>query len=58
VKKRLLALMLEYFREARERRKELEGDMAAVRKALDLGAEKARASARPTLQAARSAVGL
>jgi tryptophanyl-tRNA synthetase len=58
VKKRLLALMLEYFREARERRKELEGDTATVRKALDLGAEKARASARPTLRAAREAVGL
>jgi hypothetical protein len=50
--------MLEYFREARERRKELEGDTATVRKALDLGAEKARASARPTLRAAREAVGL
>ena len=47
VKKRLLALMLEYFREARERRRDLEGDMQAVRKALDRGAEKARASARP-----------
>ena len=58
VKKRLLALMLEYFREARERRRELEGDMTTVQKALDRGAEKARASARPTLQAARAAVGL
>ncbi len=58
VKKRLLALMLEYFREARERRQELEGDLATVRKALDLGAEKARASGRPTLRAAREAVGL
>jgi tryptophanyl-tRNA synthetase len=58
VKKRLLALMLEHFREARERRKHLEGDEATVRKALELGAEKARASARPTLQAARAAVGL
>jgi tryptophanyl-tRNA synthetase len=58
VKKRLLALMLERFHEARERRKELEKDGATVRKALDLGAEKARASARPTLRAARQAVGL
>jgi tryptophanyl-tRNA synthetase len=58
VKKRLLALMLEVFRDARARRQELETDMAAVRKALELGAEKARASARPTLKAAREAVGL
>jgi tryptophanyl-tRNA synthetase len=58
VKKRLLALMLEQFGEARKRRKELEDDEAAVRKALELGAQKARASARPTLQAAREAVGL
>jgi tryptophanyl-tRNA synthetase len=58
VKKRLLALMLEYFREARERRQELEEDLTTVRKVLDLGAEKARASGRPTLQAAREAVGL
>ena len=58
VKKRLLALMLERFREARERRKELEKDNATVRKALEVGAEKARASARPTLRAAREAVGL
>jgi tryptophanyl-tRNA synthetase len=58
VKKRLLALILEYFREARQRRQELEGDTTTVRKALHLGAEKARASGRPTLQAARKAVGL
>jgi tryptophanyl-tRNA synthetase len=58
VKKRLLALMLERFHDARERRNELEKDSATVRKALDLGAEKARASARPTLRAAREAAGL
>jgi tryptophanyl-tRNA synthetase len=58
VKKRLLALVLEYFREARDRRKELAADMSRVRKALDEGVAKARASARPTLLAARQAVGL
>jgi len=58
VKKRLLALMLEYFAEARERRKELAADMGKVRKVLDEGADKARAGARTTLRAAREAVGL
>lgn len=58
VKKRILALMLETFHDARERRKELEKDMNIVRRALALGAEKARASGRPTLKAAREACGI
>jgi tryptophanyl-tRNA synthetase len=58
VKKRLLELVLEHFHDARERRKEFEADPAKVRKALDLGRDKARANARPTLKAAREAVGL
>jgi tryptophanyl-tRNA synthetase len=58
VKKRLLELMLERFAEARERRKEYEADPGKVRKALEMGRDKARANARPTLQAAREAVGI
>ncbi len=58
VKKRLLGLVLEHFREARERRRDLEAHPEAVRRTLTLGAEKARASAAQTLRAAREAVGL
>jgi tryptophanyl-tRNA synthetase len=58
VKKRLLGLVLEHFKEARERRKELEAHPEIVQRTLNLGAEKARASAEPTLKAARKAVGL
>ena len=57
VKKRLLALVLEHFREARERRAALEADPDVVRQALERGAERARASANPTLGAVRQAVG-
>ena len=57
VKKRLLALVLEHFREARERRAALEADPDVVRQALERGAERARASANPTLSAVRQAVG-
>ncbi len=58
VKKRLLAMFLEYFKEARLRREELEKDPARVQRVLAEGAAKARASATQTLKAARAAVGL
>ena len=58
VKKRLLALVLEHFHDARARRTELEADPDRVRKVLSDGAERARASARPTLESARKAVGI
>lgn len=58
VKKRLFGLVMDHFKGARERRAALEADRKAVRKVLDDGAEKARASARETLAAVRRAVGL
>ena len=58
VKKRLLALVLEHFKEARERRRELEAHPEIVQRTLAEGAEKARTNASATLKAARQAVGL
>ena len=58
VKKELFARIWEYFRKARANRKELEKDLGGVRKTLMAGAEKARASAMPTLEVVRKRVGL
>ena len=58
VKKRVLALMLDHFKDARVRRAELEANPELVRKALALGTEKARASAHETMRAVRKAVGV
>ena len=58
VKKRVLALMLDHFKDARARRAELEANPELVRKALALGTEKARASAHETMRAVREAVGV
>lgn len=58
VKKRLVELVLEHFREARQRREEMAAHPELVHSALALGAEKARASARTTMQAVRKAVGV
>jgi tryptophanyl-tRNA synthetase len=57
-KKRLVELLLEYFRPYRQKRAELEQNMDYVRKVLAEGAEKARTAARKTLTRARKAVGL
>ena len=58
VKKDLFARMWEYFRPAREKRKELEKDPREIRNILKAGAEKARAKAAPTLDLVRERVGL
>jgi len=58
VKKDLFARIWEYFRKARENRKELEKDLGGVRKILMAGAEKARTRAMPTLDMVRKRVGL
>jgi tryptophanyl-tRNA synthetase len=58
VKKDLFARIWEYFRKARENRKELEKDLGGVRKILKAGAGKARARAIPTLDLVRKKVGL
>lgn len=58
VKKDLFARIWEYFRGARAKRKELEKDLAGVRKTLRAGAEKARARAIPTLELVRKRTGL
>ena len=58
VKKRLVELMLAHFKDARERRRELQANPELVGKALKLGIEKARASAAKTMRAVRQAVGL
>ncbi|MEJ2701345.1 MAG: tryptophan--tRNA ligase [Sedimentisphaerales bacterium] len=57
-KKRLVELMIEYFKPYRQRRAELESRLDDVKKLLADGAERARAVAGPTLQKARQAVGL
>jgi tryptophanyl-tRNA synthetase len=57
-KKELLAKINEHFAPMREKRAELEKNMDYVEEVLLKGAEKARAEARKTLQAARKAVGL
>ena len=58
VKKRLFALVMEHFKEARERREHLAANPETVRKALGEGAERARANAGKTMRAVREAVGL
>jgi tryptophanyl-tRNA synthetase len=57
-KKELLAKINEHFAPMREKRAELEKDPDFVNDVLRQGAEKARAEAQKTLQAARKAVGL
>jgi tryptophanyl-tRNA synthetase len=57
-KKELLKKINEHFAPMREKRAELQRDMDFVEEVLHKGAEKARAEARRTLQAARRAVGL
>ena len=58
VKERLFAVVLEHFKEDRERRAALDADPEVVRTALSRGAEKARASARKTLSTVKKAVGV
>jgi tryptophanyl-tRNA synthetase len=58
VKKELFERMWEYFRPARERRKKLEKDLPGVRAVLKAGAEKARATAAPTIDRVREKVGV
>ncbi len=57
VKKQVVALMTEYFAEARARRKELEKTPDYVMDVLRAGGRTARAEGRKTLDAAREAVG-
>lgn len=58
VKKRLVELMLDYFRPYRQKRKELEDDQDFVKKVLADGARKAGAVARETLNKVRKVAGL
>jgi tryptophanyl-tRNA synthetase len=58
VKKELFARIWEYFRKARDKRKELAKDVGQIRQILKTGAEKARGKAAPTLDLARRRVGL
>jgi tryptophanyl-tRNA synthetase len=58
VKKELFARTWEYFRDARDKRKKLAGDIGQIRRILQQGAEKARAKAAPTLDLARRRAGL
>ena len=58
VKKELFARLWEYFRPAREKRKQLEKDIDQIRAILKSGAEKARAKAAPTLDLVRKRVGV
>lgn len=58
VKKDLFARMWEYFKPAREKRRDLEKDLGEIRNTLKAGAEKARAKAAPTLDLVREKVGL
>ncbi|MGL4652578.1 tryptophan--tRNA ligase [Cetobacterium sp.] len=57
-KNELLNAILEYFKEAREKREELANNMEYVEEVLAKGAAKARAIAREKLTAAKIAVGL
>jgi tryptophanyl-tRNA synthetase len=57
-KKRLVELIVEYFRPYRQKRAELESNPDYVKQTLAKGAEKARAVAVKTLAEARKAVGL
>lgn len=58
IKKELVALLEEYFSEARKRKKEFLDDPAALRKILRQGADKARARAEPTIRLVREKVGI
>ncbi len=58
VKKDLLARLMDYFEPMRTRRAELEKRPAEIESILCLGAERARALARPVLEACRAAAGL
>ncbi|MDF1614158.1 tryptophan--tRNA ligase [Desulfurivibrio dismutans] len=58
IKLELLELLWEYFRPARQRRKQLLADSGQVRELLRQGAERARAKATPTLDEVRRRVGL
>jgi len=57
-KKRLVELLLEYFRPYRQKRQELENNIDYVKKVLKEGAEKAAAVADVTLKRARKAMGI
>ena len=57
-KKRLIELLMDYFKPFREKRNELESNIDYVKKVLADGAERAQAVASQTLAQARKAVGL
>jgi len=57
-KKRLVELLIEYFRPYRQKRAELEQNLDYVNKVLKQGAEKAAAVANVTLKRARKAMGI
>ncbi|MBA7640399.1 Tryptophan--tRNA ligase [subsurface metagenome] len=57
-KKRLAELMIDYFKPFRQKRTELENDVAYVKQVLATGAKRARTVAAETLAEARKAVGL
>jgi len=57
-KKRLVELIIDYFKPFRQKRAELENDMDYVKDVLAKGAERAKAVAAETLEKARQAVGL
>lgn len=58
LKKRLIEVIEDYFKEAREKRRELEKNEERIIKILKEGAEKARFFAKETLEKAREACGL
>jgi tryptophanyl-tRNA synthetase len=57
-KKRLLELLVEYFKPYREKREELAADPAYVEQVLEDGARRAKAVASVTLDKVRKAVGI
>ncbi|MFC1739537.1 tryptophan--tRNA ligase [Planctomycetota bacterium] len=57
-KKRLVELLIDYFKPFRKKRSELENDIDYIKKTLSKGAERAKAVAVKTLAEARNAVGL
>jgi len=58
VKKRLVELIIDYFKPYRQKRAELENNMDYVKEVLAKGAERAKSVASETLEKARQAVGL
>ena len=58
VKKRLVELVIDYFKPYRQKRAELENNMDYVKEVLAKGAERAKSVAAETLEKARQAVGL